>query len=241
MLFSSILNSQQRGWLVSILNLLLLLPITLFAQTPSDTVKSEAYYEKLVEDRLLALDLHNAGYGHFRRGDYDSAIIYYNQAIALDSNNAHYFSNRGNSRLALEDWEGALADYERSNRMDPGWTHENAFFSAEILRQHLGRADEALALYDSAVVYMLQNSMPVEIYRCYLNKGNIHIKAKRYAKAIEAYTQALKYRPNHLGSLANRGVAFIALGKKEEACNDWKLAASLGSSVAQKYRESYCD
>lgn len=210
------------------------------AQIESDTVKSEAYYEKLVEDRLDALDLHNIGYQHYRDQNYDSAISYYNRAIALDSGNAHYYANRGNASFALNQWKKALADYVHSDAMDPGWTHENSFFSAEILRKYLGRPDEALPLYDRAAVIMRNNQMPVEIYLCYFNKGNIHIKAKRYSEAVQEYNQALGFRDKHLGSLVNRGIAFIALNKKEAACADWAKAASLGSEAPGGYLGNYC-
>lgn len=50
-------------------------------------------------------------------------------------------------------------------------------------------------------------------------------------KALKAYNQGIKYRPNDPALLINRGLCRHELGDKEGAIRDWQRAISFGSEV----------
>jgi tetratricopeptide (TPR) repeat protein len=63
---------------------------------------------------------------HFRWGldyaiqdDYDRAIAEYTEAIRLDSQNADYYSSRGEAYVSKKDWDKATADFEAVLKIDP--------------------------------------------------------------------------------------------------------------------------
>jgi tetratricopeptide (TPR) repeat protein len=47
------------------------------------------------------------------------ALEYLNRAIQIEPNNANAYANRGMARFNLQDYEGAIADYDRSIALDP--------------------------------------------------------------------------------------------------------------------------
>jgi len=57
--------------------------------------------------------------------------------------------------------------------------------------------------------------------------GNDCFKAGQYSEALEMYSKALELDANNAGLLANRGAAYMMLGKWETALEDTRTAASL--------------
>jgi tetratricopeptide (TPR) repeat protein len=58
--------------------------------------------------------------GNLLIGTNDSeAIGYLNRAIQIEPNNANAYANRGMARFNLQDYPGAIADYDRSLALDP--------------------------------------------------------------------------------------------------------------------------
>ncbi|AET37843.1 Tah1p Ecym_2090 [Eremothecium cymbalariae DBVPG len=55
-----------------------------------------------------AEDLKVKGNTFFKNGDYETAILYYEKACALDSSNPIYFSNMATALIKLERWQEAV-------------------------------------------------------------------------------------------------------------------------------------
>jgi tetratricopeptide (TPR) repeat protein len=53
------------------------------------------------------------------KGDLDSAIADYDQAIALDPKDAIAYNGRGNVYYDRKDYDGAIADYVQAIMLDP--------------------------------------------------------------------------------------------------------------------------
>ena len=54
-----------------------------------------------------------------------------------------------------------------------------------------------------------------------LYSGVIHIEEKDYAKAVDALDQVLEEHPSNPNALRNRAIAFLQLGKLDEAKQDY--------------------
>ena len=222
----------------------ILLPITLVSgQNKVKKAKEDKpieYYEKLVENSQKALELHNQGFKHYRKQEYQEALKLFNQAIALDTVNAHYFSNRGHTHKNLGNWKEALADYQKANQIDPTATHETYFHGGEILQKYLNKPEKAIKMYTQAIERIKENGMVLEFYKCYFNRGNCELKLENYQQAIEDYSKSIEFNPNYYGSYVNRGVARYNLKDQDGACSDWHKAVELGSKGANGYINSYC-
>jgi STIP1 family protein 1 len=62
----------------------------------------------------IAEQLKQKGNDHFRKGEYDSAVALYSQAIQKDSRNPLLFTNRANARLKLGLWHDVIDDCLKS-------------------------------------------------------------------------------------------------------------------------------
>ena len=65
--------------------------------------------------------------------------------------------------------------------------------------------------------------------------ANAHAKAGEYDQAIEQYDQVIRFDPNHINALNNRGNAYLAKGAYEEAIADFDKAIALKPDFATAY------
>lgn len=80
----------------------------------------------------------------------------------------------------------------------------------------------------------------VRIAEAYMKLGNQYQAEKKYPVAISCFTKSLENAPNDVNVLYNRGIAWLYLGDKEKACEDWKRISELGSEDSKALMEEYC-
>ena len=73
----------------------------------------------------------------------------------------------------------------------------------------------------------------------YYNRGNCHVAAHNYAKAIDDYTQAVNLDPRLAEAYYNRGLALIDSGKTAEGVADLSKAGELGLYTAYSLLKKY--
>ena len=84
---------------------------------------------------------------HFVGGEFETALGFYDQAIALNGREAAFWSNRAGCLMKLERFEEALRDAELARALKPEWA--KACFRMAEARLALGRwEDAALAAYE---------------------------------------------------------------------------------------------
>lgn len=64
------------------------------------------------------------------------------------------------------------------------------------------------------------------------NLGNVHLQMKEFNKAIDDYSEAIKYEKNLAEAYYNRGLTLLFLGEKELATSDLSKAGELGIKEA---------
>jgi predicted O-linked N-acetylglucosamine transferase (SPINDLY family) len=88
----------------------------------------------------------------------------------------------------------------------------------------LGRRDEALVQYDSAL------ARKADLFEAVYNRGNLHLDAGRVTEALADYDKALLLKPDVPGVWNNRGTALRRLRRLEEALASYGRAAALAPS-----------
>lgn len=78
------------------------------------------------------------------------------------------------------------------------------------------------------------------MYAFYFNRANCYLKLDKADLAVRDYSDSLILKPENENAYTNRGIAHIKLKKKQEACDDWNKAVSLGQFSTKKYLEKYC-
>ena len=92
----------------------------------------------------------NRGIIHNRNGDLSSAVADFNAAIAMDSEVAEAFLNRGNSHFLASRFDRALADYEHSLMLgvQKPWA---AWYNIGLVYDAKKEAEKARAAYEKAL------------------------------------------------------------------------------------------
>jgi tetratricopeptide (TPR) repeat protein len=112
------------------------------AEEPSAEVIADATATTTpTPDELLAMGQEAAN-----RGDYPTAITYYDQAIAANSGNAQAYLLRGNAYKELDDISQAISNYDQAIAIDPNLA--TAFNNRGLAYADMG--DSARALLDFA-------------------------------------------------------------------------------------------
>ena len=89
------------------------------------------------------------GDAHIEAGEYDQAIVAYDEAIRLNPRSVGSYYGRGNAHLAQREYNLAIADYEAAIRLDPEFAlaHNNRGLAYAEVGQH----DQAMTDYDAAI------------------------------------------------------------------------------------------
>ncbi len=159
---------------------------------------------------------------------YDEAIICYDAAIKLNSNNAVYHHKKAIALQNLKRYDEAIACYDvaiKLNSNNAAYHHNKA-----IALQNLKRYDEAIACYDVAIKL---NSTDAN---CYYNKGCLLASLKRYDEAIICYEAALKLNPNNAAYHSSKSNTLDDLKRYDEALIGYEIALKLNPNDAACHR-----
>jgi tetratricopeptide (TPR) repeat protein len=91
-----------------------------------------------------------------------------------------------------------------------------------VVLLYQSRFEEASELFLEAIDINPQN------FEAYYYHGNCLANNREYRKAIDDFTKAIEINKNYAEAYANRGYMKSYLQDKEGACDDWKIAESLG-------------
>lgn len=170
-----------------------------------------------------AQSLIDQGYQLVVKGDHESAIAYYNRAIALSPTYAKTYHLRASSYNALKKYDLAVADYTQSIKLSPdnaGVYNDRgtAYLAQSQLNLGIGDFTTAIKLNPalaapyfnrSTAYFRLGNlngvikdlSSVIEIQPdypfAYYNRGNMYFRLKNYALAIEDYSKTLELVSDH--------------------------------------------
>src|SRR5262249_1488403 len=151
---------------------------------------------------------------HLQR--YEESLAAYDRALALDSESAYLWENKGDSFEALGRHEEALAAYERALALEPD--DAGVWRAKAQPLQRLGRLDEAI----SAANYLIDHALSLEpsytaLARAWAIKANALRNLRRNAEALEAYDRAVAIDPKDSGVWYGKGQALLNLKRYDEA------------------------
>jgi tetratricopeptide (TPR) repeat protein len=91
-----------------------------------------------------------------------------------------------------------------------------------ILKLYQSNFQEALHDFEKAAEYDPENP---EIW---YSIGNAYMNLNDYHEAINYYTKAIEIKEDYADAYYNRGLIRSYMGERYLACEDWKIAESLG-------------
>ena len=122
---------------------------------------------------------------------------------------------RGNAYDTTQEYDKALADFEKATELDP--KDGNARYNHGVANEHRGDLQMALKDYD------LSLKLAPKVAETYLARGNVHFNLDKPQDALRDYQKALLLDHKNLGAVYGRGLALSVLGKKKRAIADFKM------------------
>lgn len=187
--------------------------------------------DKFNKDKVT---VHNSrGKTLFDMGRDKEAVADYTSAIQLDPNYAEAYINRGALYGKTGQKELALADFNKGIELDP--KAANGYFNRSLLYCEMNKFDLAIRDYDTYLQYNPDNFLI--IFERAVAKNHVG----RSAEAIADFDAVLRQHGNQLDALSlarlylERSRAYQALGKRDEALRDAKMAKANGIPVDDLY------
>ena len=232
---------------------------------PFDVKRTVAYWREQVElasdDSSQAMAYFYCGVAYSAVQDFQNATEQYSEAIRLNPDYTHAYTNRGIARDILGQSASAIADFDEAIRIDP--KNYKAYNGRASPKAALGRYEEAIADYNEAIRinpdyaeaynnrgadkdalgkhteaiadYDAAIRINPEIVGAYLNRGSTKAKLARYEEAIADYDAAIRINPAIVNAYVNRGAVQSALGRYEEAIADYDAAIAFNPNLAEAY------
>ncbi len=172
-------------------------------------------------------ELFEKGNALYEKGQFEEALLYYDQIIELEPECAAAYNNKGSALNELKRYEEALACYDLAIKLDPNYAY--AYNGKGNALSNLKRYEEALACYDQAI------KLDPKYAVVYNNKGNALKGLKRYEEALACYDQAIELDPNYAYAYNNKGSTLNELKRYEEALACFDLAIKLDPKYAVAY------
>lgn len=134
----------------------------------------------------------NRGFAYGNKGDNDSAIADYNQAIALDPKSAMAYNNRCIAYRGKGDTDRAIADCSQAISLDPKFAFP--YNNRGLAYGDKGDNERAVADYNQAI------SLDRKFALAYFNRGRSNVLAGSADKALADITQANALAPRDAGA-----------------------------------------
>jgi len=169
---------------------------------------------------------------YFEKGQYDLAAQTYTENLKLKPTDVKILYNRGRAYQEMGDFQKAQADFESALTQEP-----NNF---QVLLS-LSNVQIQQKNYASALLYASKaEEIPGAPAMASFLKGRALHHMGMTDEALKAYGNAIQLDDEFGQAYFNRGMLKLALERKKQACEDFKLATVLEYEGAKEAFDKYC-
>lgn len=165
------------------------------------------------------------------KNQFNSALSYYDKAIANEPSQTFYYINRGALQSEMIDFISSMENNVQILTLDNTRTAR-----ARVQEQSYKSYDYTSAIHDMNKAVQLMPSFPFTYY----NLGNLYCLSGDLPESINQYTKALDLYPVMGEAYYNRGLVLIYLKDKAKGCIDLSKAGELGIEDAYAVIKKYC-
>jgi len=162
----------------------------------------------------------------------DSAIIHSGPTPTAES--LAYLLERIDYKMALNLYEEAIADYNIYYDMLDGNVDDSFYYYREQAKFKGG--DSAGALEDIRAAIRINPNEP----NYQAEEASIFIRMENYDEAIKSLDKALAQAPDFASCYRLKGVCYIRMNKKAEACTVFQKAKELGDPLVNRLIREHC-
>ena len=164
-------------------------------------------------------------------GMYTALIVSLTRAIALLPDSSLLYYNRGGAKRKLNNFSGAIEDYNKAISLRPKFP--SAIVARSVARSYLNDVEGAKKDCQLAITVDSTYAIAYNNYASMIAEADV-------AGAIDYLTKAIHFNNKYTSAYMTRGKLYQKLGKKEEACGDFRKAETLGSDDAKIERMVNC-
>jgi lipoprotein NlpI len=173
-----------------------------------------------------AINYGNRGKAYEDKGDFDRAIVEYNQAISINPRNPTFYNNRGIAYRGKGDLDRAIADYSQAISLNP--KDHDAYYNRGIAYRNKGDLDHAIADYSQAISL---NAKDPDFFN---NRAFAYREKGDFDRSIADYSEAIRLAPKNDVFYARRGRAYLYNGNLAKALADMSQATELDPTDADE-------
>ncbi len=168
----------------------------------------------------------------FKKGDFSEAVTGYTEALETNPTDLDLLYGRGRAYQELGQLLEAQTDFEQAINLDP----KNFQVLLSLATIQLEQKS-----YASALLYATKaEEIPGAPAMASFLKGRALHQLGMPEDALKAYGNAIQVDRNFGQAYLNRGLLKVALERTKQACEDFKLAASLDYPGAAENLKKYC-
>ncbi|WP_321280663.1 hypothetical protein [Marinifilum fragile] len=192
-------------------------------------------------ERNLAIDIGNKAIEKIQNQEYKAAFPLIKQTIQLDSTLRKPYLYLYTIASKCEEYrDSSLCLLNKAYSLFQE-DDEICYYIGEIYRMK-GELNKAFLEYSKAISYSKKNGEELYLVpHYYFNRASISLQKKRLSSAVIDYSYAIKLKPGYTAAYVNRGICWFQMGRKEDACTDWKSGMDLGSDYAKECWEKNCE
>lgn len=165
---------------------------------------------------VAAADALKEGNARLARGDFNSAIAAFDDAIRLDPRQPAAFGNRAFAYWRKGEIDRAIGDYGQAIELDPDGAANR--LNRAIAYNRLGEYERAIADLDRVISVQPENADALNS-RCWAHAVLVHLQ-----EALSDCNEAVKRRANDANILDSRGFVHLRLGRLDRAIADYNAA-----------------
>jgi len=224
-LLCTFLWQRKRTWGLG-LSLLIILPwIVLTYRRNADWRDGLTFWSQTVAVSPRSTIAHNRlGLEFWNRGQYDRAIVQFEQVLQLDGENENAYNNLGSVYFSQERYEEAETQYSTAIAIVP----ENALFhfNLGVVHERLDDSERAATAYHEAL------ALNPRLASAYHNLGLLHSGMGRWGEAIFFFERVLDIDPTSAAAHNRLGLIYLDLELFPQAIFEFEQAMQFDPASA---------
>ncbi len=204
--------------------------ITIFTEViEKDKRYADAYFYRAYCNYELVVEIHEK----HKKEHLTSAEADYTKALSLKPRLEEAYFDRGEVKMALKDYIGAIKDFKKAIELNP--SDLEAHYQKAMCNYHYGYEEKA---YKEFQQILKIDSMYANAH---FQVGLYLYEIQEFDQAESAFTKLMSVEEEHADAHYWRGLSRIELGIFEGACEDLTRSANMGFEVEKTvYHAAQC-
>ena len=171
---------------------------------------------------------YRAGVSKSQSGHQSDAIVYFSDAIKLNSTNDQFYLARAAAKVALQDYVSAIKDYDQAVELNP--SNEQVFYVRGLCKLSLKDYKGAITDFTAAIEL---NPDDASVHN---DRGLARANLRNWNDALADFNKVAELTPQEATAYRNRAAVQYMLKEYEKALADASKAIELDGHDAFSYR-----